>query len=436
MRTISSGLQKKNSMKVRRVSLFIKKFWKSLGPGFITGSSDDDPSGIGTYAASGAQFGFTQLWTVWVTLPLMIFVQEMSARVGMVTGRGLVAAMKDRISRPVLAAIVLLLLAANTFNIGADIGAMADSIRLIIPQVPFVAAALAITFITIFLEIFVTYKTYVKFLKWLTVTLLMYLVVAATITIDWRTALREFIFPSMALSRDALLMVIAIFGTTISPYLIFWQASQEVEEEILRGRTSVKMRSGVVPSDLRAMRYDVTFGMVFSNVIMFFIILTTSAVLFGGTGVSIATAADAARVLEPVAGRFAGTFFALGVVGSGLLAIPILAGAASYAIAELFNWREGLHHTWKQARGFYAIIVLSTAVGLSINFIGIPPMRALVWAAIINGFVAPFTLYLLLRAGSDKTLMGDKVNTPLQKYGVTLTLIIMVSCIALYVVLS
>lgn len=415
---------------------FIKQFWKRLGPGFITGSSDDDPSGVGTYAASGAQFGFTHLWTAWFTVPLMIAVQEMAARVGMVTGRGLVAAMRGRMSRPVLAGIVLLLLVANTINIGADIGAMADAIRLLIPSVPFIGAVIGFAVVIVLCEILIPYKRYVHYLKWLTVTLLSYVLVVVSVSVDWPAALRQFVLPSLALTRDSLLMVIAIFGTTISPYLIFWQTSEEVEDEVVRGRTSVASRRGATHHELREMRFDVIFGMIFSNIVMFFIIVAAAAVIFGSGDTYIATAADAARVLQPLAGKFAGALFAFGVIGSGLLAVPILAGSASYAIAELLHWREGLHCSWRRAHGFYVIIACATLAGICINFVGIPPMRALVWTAVINGLVAPFSLYLLLRAGNDRQLMGEHRNTSLQNAGVRAALVVMVACIAAYGVLS
>lgn len=423
-------------MSGRSARSFVKKFWKRLGPGFITGSSDDDPSGVGTYAASGAQFGFTHLWTAWFTIPLMIAVQETAARVGMVTGRGLVAAMRGRMSRPLLWAMVLLLLVANTINIGADIGAMADAARLLVPRVPFWAAIFGFTVLIVLCETLIPYRRYVHYLKWLTMTLLSYLAVAAFISIDWSEALRAFVMPSLAFSRDALLMVIAIFGTTISPYLIFWQTNEEVEDEVAAGRQTIARRRGATRSEMSAMRFDVIFGMIFSNVVMFFIIVTSASVLFAAGAPPIATAADAARILEPLAGQFAGVLFAFGVIGSGLLAVPILAGSASYALAELFHWREGFCHTWKQAHGFYLTIALATFAGICINFVGIPPMRALVWTAVVNGIVAPFSLYLLLRAGNDRALLGPHVNTRWQNIGVGGALIVMSTCVVMYAVLS
>lgn len=412
----------------------LKKFWSKLGPGFITGSSDDDPSGVGTYSASGTQFGYTQLWLAWFSIPLMIAVQEMSARIGVVTGRGLVAALSKRIPRKVLVIPVILLLIANSINIGTDIGAMADATRLLLPRMSFVWLTIIFTAITVLLEVFVDYQEYVKYLKWLTLSLFAYIAVAMYIHIDWRAVLHDTLIPTFAMTHDSILMVIAILGTTISPYLMFWQASEEVEDEILNGKVSVAERRELSPNELKDMRFDVSFGMIFSNLVMFFIITATAAQLFG-SGAQIDTAADAARVLEPLVGKGAGLLFTLGIIGTGLLAIPVLAGSGSYAVAELLGWKSGLYRKWHEAVGFYGIIAFSTIAGLLVNFAGIPPMKALVWTAVINGFVAPFAILLLLIAGNDKKIMGVHTNGKLSNFFGFLALLVMVGAIVLYFVL-
>lgn len=412
----------------------IKKFWKKLGPGFITGSSDDDPSGVATYATAGASHGYGFLWMSWFSVPFMIAVQEMSARIGLVTGRGLVGSIKNKIPRPLLVMSVLLLFVANTINIGVDIGAMADATRLLVPQINFTALALVFTVVCVLLQLTVPYIRYVKYLKWLTLSLFSYIAVAAYIELPMSSIIAETLLPSINLNRETMLLVTAILGTTISPYLMFWQASEEVEEEVAMGRRMVRERAGVTQREMKDMRFDVNFGMIFSNLVMFFIIMTTAAVLFG-TGTQIETAADAARVLEPLAGKQAGLLFAFGILGTGLLAVPVLAGSAAYAVAELFGWRSGLYLKVKQAKGFYGMIALGTALGLLVNFVGIPPMKALVWSAVINGLVAPFTIILLLVAGNDKKNMGIHANSWVSNLFGVLTLALMVGSIVLYVLL-
>ncbi len=412
----------------------LKKFWNRLGPGFITGSSDDDPSGVGTYSASGVQFGYSQLWIAWFTVPLMIAVQEMSARIGLVTGRGIVAALKHRIPRWLLIIPVAMLLFANSINIGTDIGAMADASRILFPHASFVWLTILFTIVCVLLQIFVEYKSYVKYLKWLTLSLFAYIAVAFYVHINWSEVLYTTLIPTFAATRDTMLMITAILGTTISPYLMFWQASEEVEEKIVAGKITIAARRELSLNTIRDMRFDISFGMIFSNVVMFFIIATTAAELFG-SGAHIDTAADAARVLEPLAGAGAGLLFTLGIIGTGLLAIPVLAGAGSYAVAELLGWRSGLYRKWHEAVGFYGIIALSTVMGLCVNFIGIPPMRALVWTAVINGFVAPFSILLLLIAANDKRVMGRHVNGAWSNIGGIVSLFIMVGAIVMYFVL-
>lgn len=412
----------------------IKKFWNKLGPGFITGSSDDDPSGVATYASSGASFGYSLLWTTWFTVPLMIAVQEMSARIGLVSGRGVIGVIRHRVPRPLLFASVGMVVVANSINIGANIGAMADASRLLIPNTHFALAALAIMIGSVVLQVFVPYKRYVHYLKWLTLSLFSYIGVAFYIHLPWNQIIVEFVMPTFSITRETMLMITAIFGTTISPYLMFWQASEEVEDQINMGRATLRERQGATRREIKNMRFDINFGMIFSNVVAFFIMMTTAAVLFG-TNAEINTAADAARVLEPLAGKAAGTLFALGILGAGFLSIPVLAGSAAYAVSELFGWRSGLGLSWRAAKGFYAVIALATAVGVLVNFVGIPPMKALVWTAVINGFVAPFTILALLVAGNDKAALGEHVNGRLSNVFGVVTLLVMASSIILYFIL-
>lgn len=409
----------------------LKKFWNKLGPGFITGSSDDDPSGVATYASAGATYGYGFLWLSWFSIPLMIAVQEMSARIGLVTGRGVIGIVKHRVPRPLLLCAVLLVLVANSVNIGANIGAMADATRLIFPSWYFIPVAIAFTLICVLMQVFVSYNTYVKYLKWLTLSLFSYIAVAMYITLPWREIFIQFAVPHLAFTRDSMLMLTAIFGTTISPYLMFWQASQEVEGQIAQGRVTLAERRGVTKSQLKDMQFDNNFGMIFSNVIMFFIIMTTATVLFG-TGITIETAADAARVLEPIAGKGAGLLFSFGILGAGLLAVPVLAGSGAYALSELYNWRSGLYLKWFEAKKFYLVIAVVTTLGLLVNFVGIPPMTMLVWSAVINGFVAPFTILLLLIAGNDKKAMGEHRNSRRSNFFGVITLSVMVGSIILY----
>ncbi len=411
----------------------IKKFWNKLGPGFITGSSDDDPSGVATYASAGATFGYGMLWLSWFSIPLMIAVQEMSARIGMVSGRGVIGAIKHRVPRPLLLGAILLVVVANSINIGADIGAMADAMHLLAPSWNFYYIAIAFTVFCVCLQIFVDYKLYVKYLKWLTLSLFSYIAVVLYLHIDWGAVWSATLFPHIAFTRDTMLMITAIFGTTISPYLMFWQASEEVEEEITMGRATISERKNATIREIKDMRFDVSFGMIFSNIVMFFIVLTTAVVLFG-SGTTINTAADAARVLQPLAGDGAGLLFALGILGAGLLAVPVLAGSGAYAVSEMFGWRSGLNLKWFEAKKFYLVIALATASGLLVNFVGIPPMQMLVWTAVINGFVAPFTILLLLVAGNDEKEMGKYRNSTLSNFFGGLTLFIMVASIILFFV--
>ncbi len=390
----------------------IKKVLKVLGPGFITGASDDDPSGIATYSQTGAQFGYTQLWMALFTLPFQNVIQEMCGRIGMVTGRGLAGVIREHYGRPLLSVAVLLLLAANTINIGADLGAMAAAGRLVL-HLPFVVLLLVITALTLLLEVFVTYKTYARFLKYLTFSLFAYIVAALVVHQDWpRIALATFV-PTITFRRDFLMNIVAVLGTTISPYLFFWQAGEEVEEQVAAGRLR-QMGAGVPrvrSRDIREMRVDTAVGMVFSNLVMWFIILTTAATLHSNQMLSVDTADQAAQALKPFAGDFAFLLFTLGIVGTGLLAVPILAGSASYAIAEAFGWKEGLYRKFTQAHGFYGVITVATLLGLLVNFTSVRPFQMLYYAAILNGICAPPLMILILMIGNNRKIMGRFTNS-------------------------
>lgn len=390
----------------------LKRFFRNLGPGLVTGASDDDPSGIATYSQAGAQFQFGALWFPLFTLPLMIAVQEMCARIGMVTGKGLVRNLRERYPRPVVLLVVALLAFANSVNIGADLGMMASSAHLIVP-IPFPILLIAMTIFTLALQIFLPYKIYAKYLKWLTLSLLTYVLVVLLIRVDWLSVFQKTLVPTVIAHRDYLVMLMALFGTTISPYLFFWQANQEVEEAVAKGRQK-SMKSAGTPrlkkSDLAEMRMDVVSGMTVSNVISWFIILTAGIVLYASGVRDISTADEAARVLTPLVNGYASLFFTLGIVGTGLLAVPILSGTVAYAVSEVENFDEGLFLPWTRARGFYGTIMLVTMAGLVVNFLGVSPIKMLIYAAIVNGLVTPPILAAILFLGNDKKLMGKQTN--------------------------
>lgn len=389
----------------------VKKLLKVLGPGFITGASDDDPSGIGTYAQTGAMFGYNQLWTALFSLPFMTVVQEMCGRIGMVTGTGLAGVLKIHYTRKVLYIAVGILFIANTINIGADLGAMAASAQLIL-GIPFWIWLLIITATTILLEVFVSYPAYARLLKYLTLSLFAYIVTVFVIKQDWMHILSRTIIPSFTFHKDYLLNIVALLGTTISPYLFFWQADEEVEEEIEHHqiRAMGKGVPRITKRDIREMRLDTIVGMLFSNIVMFFIIVTTASTL-GAHGIrDIQTADQAASALRPFAGDFAFLLFALGIIGTGLLAVPILAGSASYAISEAFDMKAGLSKRFTQAHGFYTIIALATLLGFLINFTSIKPFTLLYYTAILNGMAAPPLLVLIMLTANNSKIMGKYTN--------------------------
>ncbi|TSC91733.1 MAG: manganese transport protein [Parcubacteria group bacterium Licking1014_17] len=411
----------------------IKKFFKFLGPGFITGASDNDPSGIATYSQSGSQFGYHQLWAALYSFPFMVVVQEICGRIGLVTGKGLSGVIRNHYSKKILYAAIAILLFANTVNIGADLGAMASSLKLII-GLPFAVLLLGTTALILILEIFITYKTYVKFLKYLALTLLAYVITAFAVKQNWGEVFISTIKPTIVWSKSYLLNIVAFLGTTISPYLFFWQSNEEVEEEIVEHKLK-EMDVGkprITERDVKKMKTDTVFGMFFSNFITFFIILTAAATL-GRLGImNVDTAGKAAEALRPIAGNFAYILFAIGIIGAGLLVVPVLAASASYACSEAFQWKEGLYKKLSQAHGFYGVITIATVVGLIINFLPIPPFKILYYAAALNGVLAPPLLILIMLISNNKKIMGERVNSRFSNIlGWLITVIMAAAAIAL-----
>jgi len=401
----------------------IKKILSLLGPGLITGASDDDPSGIATYSIAGASFGYALNWLTLFLYPLMTTVQEMCGRIGMVTGKGLAGVIKANYPKTFLYFVVCLLLVANTINIGADIGAMAASAEMLI-DIPFAAWAVGFTIIILALEIIISYKTYAKFLKWLTVVLFAYILTAFVVSVNWSEVLKDLIVPTLRLDETYLATIVAFLGTTISPYLFFWQTGEEVEEEVAKQKIVAfgKGRPRVTKGDVNEMRIDTAVGMFFSNTVAFFIIVTTASTLFVVGIHDIQTAQDAAKAIEPLVANFpyAGTLakilFATGLVGVGLLAVPVLAGSAAYALSEALGWREGLYLKFRRAHGFYGVMIFSTLIGLSMNFIGINPIRALFYTAVVNGIIAVPLLAVIILVSNNKNILGTRVNGSWSNY--------------------
>ena len=400
-------------MPPKKIREEIEEYWAELGPGLTTGAADDDPSGIATYSEAGAKYGLQLIWVALFTYPFMAVVQEMCARIGLVSGRGLAANIRCHYSPTALYAATALLFLANVLNIAADLGAMAAGTRLLFPSISPEALVITFALVSLALQIFTTYAHYAKYLKYLTLALLSYVAVALVVHLDWGDVLYHTLIPSLTFSRDQIFLLTAVLGTTISPYLFFWQTSQEVEEEILHGETSVKARQREVSKDsIRAMRTDVWSGMAFSNIITFFIFAACAGTLYASGITNIATADQAALALRPF-GELAYLLFALGIIGTGLLAVPVLAGSSAYAISESFGWKYGLYRKFKQAHAFYGVIIVATVLGIIANFMHLDPIRGLIYAAVTNGIIAPFILYFVVRISSDKKVMGEYANRPL-----------------------
>ena len=400
-----------------------------VGPGLLTGASDDDPSGIGTYSQVGAQFGFGMLWTMVFTYPLMVAAQLVCARIGRVTGKGLAGNLREHYPRWALWPLVLLLLVANTINIGADLGAMGAAIHLLLPGA---AAGYTVAFglLSVVLEVMVPYHRYVSVLKWLTLALLAYVATAFVVHVPWGRVLHDTFLPPLSLGRDYVTAIVAIFGTTISPYMFFWQASQEVEElDACAQDTALRDAPQQASAQLHRIGVDTYVGMGASNLVGFFIVLTTAATLHAHGVHDIQSAAQTAQALKPIAGEFAFALFAAGMVGTGLLAVPVLAGSAAYAVGETMQWRSSLESKPGQARRFYAVIAVATLAGTAMNFMHLNPIKALFWTAVINGVIAvPMLAAVMLVAAKEKAMGRFAISGGLRVMG-WLTTAVMAACV-------
>jgi len=395
--------------KISKANLNIRKFFKILGPGLITGASDDDPSGIATYSQAGAQYGLSTLWTAWVTFPLMASIQEMSARIGLATSMGLTSVLKQHYPKWVLYLMLLFSFPAIVMNIGADIEGMGAVANLIVPDVAAGYFSIVFTVLLLVCIVFFPYRKIASILKYLTVVLLVYIMVPFFAKTNWIAVVKSTFIPHIQFNKDYMGILVAILGTTISPYLFFWQTTMEVEEmkEKQKAQPTVLIASRRMFKDMKA---DVNIGMLFSNLVMFFIILTTGSVLAAGGVHKIDTVQQAAQALKPLAGDLAYYLFAFGVIGTGLLAIPVLSGALSYMFSETFNLKMGLDKKFHEAEGFYIIIAVSLLAGLCMNYLGITPMNALLYSAILYGLTAPVIIAIILLICNNKEIMGEHVN--------------------------
>ncbi len=389
-------------------------FWRQIGPGLVTGLSDDDAAGLAIYAQTGAQTGFRLLWTSLITFPLMTVVQEICARIGLVTGHGLAGNLKRSYSKWVLWPIVLLAVIGNTLNIGADIAAVASTTHLLLP-IPEAIIAVTFSLLVILGVVFISYRRLANILKWIALSLLAYVAIPFFTETDWRAAIYHTVVPTLQLNRETVLLIVAIFGTTISPYLFFWQTSMEVEDKISKLKRFVA-RWIVTKHEIRDMESDVTVGMFLSNVIMWFIIVATAVTLNQNGVTTITTTREAAEALRPFVGQAAYLIFCLGILSISFLAIPVLAGASSYALSELNNWKEGLGKSFHQAPQFYGIMIVSTLVGLLIPLFGIDPIKALFYTGVFYGVTAPVLIYAILHVANNRSIMGTHVNSPISNF--------------------
>jgi len=410
----------------------VRRFFRNLGPGLITGAADDDPSGISTYATAGAAFGYGLLWTALLSLPLMASVQLMCARIGLVSGRGLANVLRRFYPRPLLWFACALLLLANTVNIAADLGGMAEAMELLTGvkslwfHLPFGALIVALLFFT-------SYRIMASIFKWLTLVLLAYVIAAFLAHPDWRAVVHASVLPPINLSHDYLMTLVAILGTTISPYLFFWQAAQEVEEEKAEGKNTVGQRIGATERELKNARTDTITGMSFSNLIMYFIILTTGATLYVSGHRDIETARQAAEALRPLAGEAAYLLFALGLIGTGMLGVPVLAGSAAYTVAEAFAWRSGMNERPRMAPKFYAVIAVAMITGLALDYAGFNAIKMLFWSAVLNGLLAPPLIVIILLVCNNRRVMGEHVNGRLLNLlGIGAVLVMAIAAVAMF----
>lgn len=402
------------------------RFLKFLGPGLITGAADDDPSGIATYSQAGATFGFGQLWSIALCLPLMIAVQECCARIGSVTGKGLVKVTSQIYSKKIVYGVVSLVVIANVINIGADIAAIGSALNLLIP-IPVALLSTISVILILVLEIFVGYHTYAKYLKFLALSLISYVLTAIIVGPDWLEVLRSLVIPKISWTTEYWYVIVALIGTTISPYMFFWQTSEEVEENRYAEKT------GNAKRDIKTIRRDTAVGMTASQLGSLFMIITTAVVLNQNGVTSIESASDAAKALEPLvsgfpnAGLYAKILFAIGIVGMGLLGIPVLAGSVAYAVSDVAKWRQGLDYKFSQAKSFYLVIIVATVVGWTLNFIGVDPIKALVFAAVINGLVSIPLILLLIRISKNRDILGENTGGKLSQTMLVLTFLVTLS---------
>jgi NRAMP (natural resistance-associated macrophage protein)-like metal ion transporter len=405
---------------------------RRLGPGLITGAADDDPSGIATYSQVGAQFGYGLAWTMLFSLPFMIAIQEISGRIGCATGRGLAENLRRHYSHWIVGTVVALLLVANIINLGADIGAMGAAVQLLLGGNPKLYTVL-FGILCIVLEVFLRYKTYADILKWLTLSLFSYVAVVFAVHLPWKTALLATFIPHITFNSASMMALVAVLGTTVSPYLFFWQAALEVEESARRGGKSLRNHPLLAKVQFLRIRTDTVVGMVGSNIVAIFIIFATAATLHASGVMNIQTSSQAANALRPLAGKFAFALFAAGIVGTGLLAVPVLAGSGAYALAETFHWEEGLDRRLFQAKSFYATIAVATLMGVALNFTSLDPVKALYWSAVVNGVLAAPVMAVVMLMARNKQIMGELIlPKPMFVLGWGATLIMFVASVAFF----
>ncbi len=410
------------------------QFFKTLGPGLVTGAADDDPSGIATYSQVGAQFGYTMAWTMLFSFPLMAAIQAVSARIGSVTGFGIAQNLRRHYPKSILHGVIILLVVANVINLGADLGAMGAALNLMIggPQLLY---AMLFGVLCILLEVFLSYARYASILKWATLSLFAYVGVVFAAHVHWGQAMTNVLIPSLILDHDHATAMVAVLGTTISPYLFFWQAAQEVEEQRRRHVKPLCIAPRSAGPELARIRNDTLVGMGFSNLIAIFIIIATAATLNASGITDIQTSSQAAEALRPIAGNFAFALFAAGIIGTGLLAVPVLAGSVAYAVSEAFNWKEGLDRKLKEARAFYAVIAIATMAGAALNFTPLDPIRALYWSAVINGVLAAPLMAIMMVIAVNPRIMGRlTLPKPLRVLGWLSTLVMAVVAAVFFVI--
>ncbi len=428
----------------------LKNFWRQLGPGLITGAADDDPSGIITYAVAGAKLGLAALWTALFTLPFMIITQRMAGRIGLISGRGLAGNMKKHYPKWILIIIAVLIVAANIINIGADISAMSASMGLLAPQISPIFFSALIPSVLILLLILLPYHKMANYLKWIAIVMFSYVLAAFFVDLDWSQILHRTFIPQIIRSKDYLMIIVAIFGTTISPYLFFWQAAGAVEEEVLHEYPKKKdigaMIPGVEPhikhrsthiikNEISAMYKDVRYGMIFSNLITYFIITLCAFTLFRAGTFSPDTVQDVASALKPMAGSYSNFLFLLGILAAGTLAIPVLAGSAAYALSEMFGWRWGFFNSFHRAKQFYLVIIIATLLGIAIPAFNLHPVQILVWTAVIYGFVSPPLILLLIHMANNPKIMGEYISRTHSNIIAYLLFLILTASIILMLVL-